>query len=178
MASLQDQLLKAGIVDKKKAKDIKKEQRKQAKQQPKGSVQVDEAKEAAKRTLAEKVERDRQVNKQLQAEAEKKAIHAQIIQLVSLNRIDRRQGDVAYQFTDQKKIKKIYLTAALQEQLVKGKIAIVKLAEQFDLVPAPVAEKIRQRDESIVVLQNSNDSAEIDEDDPYADYQIPDDLMW
>jgi uncharacterized protein YaiL (DUF2058 family) len=178
MASLQDQLLKAGIVDKKKAKNIKKEQRKQAKQQPKGSVQVDEAKEAAKRTLAEKVERDRQVNKHLQAEAEKKAIHAQIIQLVSLNRIDRQQGDVAYQFTDQKKIKKIYLTAALQEQLVKGKIAIVKMAEQFDLVPAPVAEKIRQRDESIVVLQNSNDSAEIDEDDPYADYQIPDDLMW
>jgi uncharacterized protein YaiL (DUF2058 family) len=178
MASLQDQLLKAGIVDKKKAKNIKKEQRKQAKQQPKGSVQVDEAKEAAKRTLAEKVERDRQVNKHLQAEAEKKAIHAQIIQLVSLNRIDRQQGDVAYQFTDQKKIKKIYLTAALQEQLIKGKIAIVKLAEQFDLVPAPVAEKIRQRDESIVVLQNSNDSAEIDEDDPYADYQIPDDLMW
>jgi uncharacterized protein YaiL (DUF2058 family) len=178
MASLQDQLLKAGIVDKKKAKNIKKEQRKQAKQQPKGSVQVDEAKEAAKRTLAEKVERDRQVNKHLQAEAEKKAIHAQIIQLVSLNRIDRQQGDVAYQFTDQKKIKKIYLTAALQEQLIKGKIAIVKLAEQFDLVPAPVAEKIRQRDEGIVVLQNSNDSTEIDENDPYADYQIPDDLMW
>ena len=47
MASLQDQLLKAGIVDKKKVKQLNKEMRKQAKQQPKGSAPIDEAKEAA-----------------------------------------------------------------------------------------------------------------------------------
>ncbi|MEH6590735.1 MAG: DUF2058 domain-containing protein [Halioglobus sp.] len=178
MASLQDQLLKAGIVDKKKAKNIKKEQRKEAKQQPKGSVKIDEAKEQAKRTLEEKVNRDRAINKQQQAAAEKKAIHAQIIQLVNLNRIDKGRGDIAYQFTDLKKIKKLYVTATLQDQLIKGKIAIVKLAEQYDLVPAPIAEKIYQRDESVIILQNTKDSTEVDEDDPYADYQIPDDLMW
>ena len=79
---------------------------------------------------------------------------------------------------NQKKIKKIYLTPALQEQLVKGRIAIVKLADKYELVPAPVAEKIHQRDEAIVIVKNSNEATEIDEDDHYADYQIPDDLMW
>ncbi|WP_373092929.1 DUF2058 family protein, partial [Zhongshania sp.] len=42
MATLQEQLLKAGIVDEKKAKQLKKEKRKAAKQ-PKGQVQIDES---------------------------------------------------------------------------------------------------------------------------------------
>ena len=178
MASLQDQLLKAGVVDKKKAKEIKKEQRKQAKQQPKGHAQVDEAKEQAKLALEKKSEHDRQMNKELQAQAEKKAIQAQIIQLINVNKINRSGGEIAYQFTDQKKIKKLYVTGDLQQQLIKGQIAIVLLGESYELVPAPVAEKIQQRNEAAIVLLNQKDSQEIDEDDPYADYQIPDDLMW
>ena len=178
MASLQDQLLKAGIVDKKKAKAINKEKRKQAKQQPKGSTQVDETKEQAKRALQDKSNRDREVNKQNQAEVEKKAIRAQIIQLITVNRISRQGGDVAYQFTDEKKIKKLFVTATLQGQLVKGQIAIVKLGESYELVPSPVAEKIQQRDEGVIILLNSKEKMEVEADDPYADYEIPDDLMW
>ena len=178
MASLQDQLLKAGIVDKKKAKQIKQEQRKEAKSRQKGQVQVDENKETAKRALAEKAQRDRELNKAQQAEVEKKAIQAQIIQLIRMNRIDRQQGDVAYQFTDGTKIKKIYITAPLQNDLVKGRIAIARLDDSYELLPAAAAEKIMQRDAGVIVLLNSNDKAEVDQDDPYADYQIPDDLMW
>ena len=40
MASLQDQLLKAGIVDAKKAKKLVKEKRKETKSQPKGHARV------------------------------------------------------------------------------------------------------------------------------------------
>lgn len=178
MASLQDQLLKAGIVDKKKVKEVKKEQRKQARQQPKGSVQVDETKEQAKRALTEKSNRDREINKHQQAEAEKKAIHAQIIQLIKMNRVDRQNGEIAYQFTDGKKIKKLFVTGLLQTQLIKGQLAITKLGESYDLVPSAVADKIRQRNEAVIVLLNTNTQTEADEDDPYADYEIPDDLMW
>ena len=178
MASLQDQLLKAGIVDKKKAKEIKKEQRKQAKQQPKGHAQVDEAKEQARLALEKKSEQDRKMNKELQAQAEKKAIQAQVIQLIKINKINRGSGEIAYQFTDEKKIKKLYVTGELQQQLIRGQIAIARLGESYELVPAPVAEKIQQRNEAAIVLLNQKDSQEVDEDDPYADYQIPDDLMW
>ncbi len=40
-----------------------------------------------------------------------------------------------------------------------------------------IGEKIAQRDASIVV-QIKKKVQEVEEDDPYADYKIPDDLMW
>ena len=178
MSSLQEQLLKAGMVDEKKAKKLKKEQRKQAKQTPKGKVQVNEALELAKQTQAEKSARDRELNLQRQQAANEKAIAAQVRQLVTTNIIDRNGGEIAYQFTDGKKIKKIYITALLQKQLSVGLIAIVKLDEHYELVPAAVAEKISQRAVDVVLLKNQADKNLIAADDPYADYQIPDDLMW
>lgn len=178
MASLQDQLLKAGLVDQKKAKKVKQEKRKQAKQQPKGSAQIDETKEQAKRVLADKAAHDRAINKKQQEQADLKAIQAQIIQLISMNKIDRKEGEISYQFTDGKKIKKLYVTDLLQTQLSKGLIAIAKFKESYELVPSAVAEKIKQRDESVIALLNINTKTDVDEDDPYADYQIPDDLMW
>ena len=178
MASLQDQLLKAGIVDQKKVKKIGKEKRKQARQLPKGEALVDETREQARHALTQKAEQDRIRNKLRQAEADKKAIHAQVIQLIKTNTIDRSSGETAYQFTDDTKIKKIYVTGRLQNELSRGQLAIVKLEGEYALVPAAVAEKIKQREEYIVVVLNSNKTIEIDADDPYADYQIPDDLMW
>lgn len=178
MASLQEQLLKAGIVDEKKARKLNKEKRKQTKQTPKGQAQVNEARELAKQSQAEKSTRDRNLNLQRQQAANEKAIVAQIRQLVTTNVIDRRGGEIAYQFTDDKKIKKIYITPLLQKQLSIGLIAIVKLAEQYELVPAAVADKISQRADDVVLLKNQADKDLIDADDPYADYQIPDDLMW
>ena len=52
------------------------------------------------------------------------------------------------------------------------------MGDGYELLPAVAAEKIMQRDDAVIVLLNSNDKPEVDEDDPYADYQIPDDLMW
>jgi uncharacterized protein YaiL (DUF2058 family) len=178
MASLQDQLLKAGIVDEKKAKQLKKEKRKQAKQAPKGHAVANEALAQAQKAQAEQVQRDREINRQHREKSERKAIAAQVIQLIEMNRIERGKGDTAYQFVDGKKIKKLYVTPVLQAQLSKGRIAIVKLGESYELVPAAVAEKISQRDTGAVLVRNEASATEVDEDDPYADYQVPDDLMW
>lgn len=178
MASLQDQLLNVGLVDKKKAKQLKQEQRKEAKGRQKGQVQIDENKEQVKRNLLEKAERDRQLNKQQQAVAEEKAIQAQIIQLIKMNCIKREGGDIAYQFKDGTRIKKIYVNAQLQKDLIGGRLAIAKLENDFELLPSSAAEKIMQRDPAVIVLLNTYEAVDVDEDDPYADYQIPDDLMW
>lgn len=178
MASLQEQLLKAGIVNKKKAKQVEQEKRKQTKQSHKGHAQVNETKEQAKKALAEKTARGREMNRQREAEAELKAIAAQIRQLIEVNRIDRQGGETSYQFTDGTKIKKVYVSPLLHNQLSKGLIAVVRLNDQYELVPTMVADKISQRDENIVLVQNQASKDEIDEDDYYADYKIPDDLMW
>jgi len=180
MASLQEQLLKAGMVDTKKAKQLEKEKRKAAKQQPKGKPAVNEAREQARQVLAEKAERDREANRHQREIAEAKAITAQIKQLINVNCVARDGGELAYQFTDGSKIKKLYVTNTQQKQLVNGQLAIVKFEGVYSMVPAPVAEKISQRDSAYVLVLNqdgSQDEASI-EDDPYADYKIPDDLMW
>ncbi|MBD4641712.1 DUF2058 family protein, partial [Xanthomonas citri pv. citri] len=45
-------------------------------------------------------------------------------------------------------------------------------------IPAVVADKIAQRDADSIVLNSALSQEEQDEDDPYADFKIPDDLMW
>lgn len=180
MSSLQDQLLKAGLVDKKKATKVSKEKRKSQKVKNKSKqVVVDETKEAAIKVRAEKFTRDKQLNEDRKAAAEVKAIAAQIKQLIQMNRQLKGEGEnvVGYNFTDGKQIKKIYVAPVVQKQLANGRLAIVKLADEYELVPAIIADKISQRNDSVVLSQQAATS-EPEEDDPYADFQIPDDLMW
>ncbi|BFM15997.1 DUF2058 domain-containing protein [Maricurvus nonylphenolicus] len=176
--SLQDQLLGAGLVDKKKAKQVKKDKRKSDKVQRKSKDKaVDEVKLQAEQARQEKAERDRKLNQERQAAAEEKAIQAQIIQLIEHHRITK-QGETAYNFTDGKTIKKIYIDETLTGQLSRGQIALVRNGDDYELVPKVVAEKIAQRNDSFIVVANEKQDNVDDEDDPYADYPIPDDLMW
>lgn len=178
MSSLQDQLLKAGLVDKKKAKQANKQKAKQAKVQRKSSQAiVDETKEAVKAAQREKTEKDRELNAQRQAAANEKAIAAQIKQLVNLNKVST-QGDIAYNFKDGSVIKKLYVNATVQNQLSWGQLAIAKIDQKYEVIPAAVARKIAIRDETFIVAQAELDQQAQADEDPYADYQIPDDLMW
>ncbi len=111
--SLQDQLLKAGLIDDKQANEVKKSKQKQIRQKQKSKIETtDEARQAAQQAHAEKVERDRQLNRQRKAEAEQKAVSAQVRQLVEMNRQPLDQGDIAYSFTDGTLIKRISCTPA------------------------------------------------------------------
>ncbi len=174
--SLHDQLLKAGLVNKKQAQASKKKKHKQ-RTQSKQPTDADLAKKNAQQAREEKAERDRELNRQRKEEADRKAIEAQIRQLVEMNRIKERDGDIAYNFTDERKIKRLYITDYLVDQLSRGHLAIVSLNDQYELVPSAVAAKISLRNEN-VVIQQIETQADDDEDDPYADYKIPDDLMW
>jgi uncharacterized protein YaiL (DUF2058 family) len=176
--SLQDQLLKAGLIDNKKANKIKKSKHKQVKQKQKNKIETpDEVKLAAQQAHAEKVERDRRLNQQHKAEAERKAIGAQVRQLVEMNRQPRDEGDIAYSFTDGTLVKRISVTDAQLKLLSNGRLCIIRLDEQYELIPTLVAEKIQLRDERTQILSNQPTETP-DEDDPYADFQVPDDLMW
>ena len=178
MASLQEQLLKAGLADEKKARAVRNEKRKQRKQQPKGAAVVNETEERARKAREEKAEQDRQLNLERQREAEKKAIKAQIRQLIETNRLDRSRGEASYQFVDGKKIKKILVDDTMVDQLSRGRLAIVALGDSYEVVPDKVARKIMERDESAVVSLHERKQDDAGEDDPYAGYEIPDDLMW
>lgn len=177
--SLQDQLLQAGLADAKAAKQINKTKQKQSKQQRRSKQPVvDETKQQVQQARLDKQQRDRELNEQRKAEADKKAIAAQVKQLIEVNRIDRRGGELDYNFTDNKKIKKILVNNTMLEQLSRGRLAIVSLDDKYEVVASQVAEKISLRMPERVIVCNEASQSDVDEDDPYADYQIPDDLMW
>ncbi len=178
MVSLQEQFLKAGLVDKNKAKQVQHDKTKQKKVERKtGTQSVDEARLAALETQRKNAERARELNAQRDAAATQKAIVAQITQMVQKNRQSKGNGDIAYNFTHDNKIERIYVSAAVQAHLMAGRLVIVRLGGATELVPRVIADKIAERDASLVVRVNKA-STEVDADDPYAAFQIPDDLMW
>lgn len=178
MASLQDQFLKTGLVDKNKAKLANQDKSKQKKVERRTGTQgVDDVRLAALETQRKNAERARELNAQRDAAATQKAILAQIVQLVNKNRQGKGAGDIAYNFTHDQKIERIYVSAAVQGHLMAGRLVIVRLGGATELVPRIIADKIAERDAALVVRVNKT-STEVDADDPYAAFQIPDDLMW
>jgi uncharacterized protein YaiL (DUF2058 family) len=178
MSSLQEQLMKAGLSDQKKARRAKQQKREVANKVKRGEIEQDDAAERVRRQQAEKAEADRQREAERKAERERKEIAAQIKQMIEQSRLDRNGAEVAYQFVQDKKIKKTWVTAKQQQQLERGQVAIVALGEGVELVPMVVAEKIRQRDDAPILVLNERGAQDVDEDDPYKDFPIPDDLMW
>lgn len=178
MVSLQEQLLKAGLVDQKKLKRVKQDKSQQRKTELRtGTQSVDETRLAVLEAQQKQREAVRELNAKRDAEARKKAIHAQIVQMVQQSRQPRGGGDIAYNFTYGTKIERIHVSAAVRSQLAAGQLVIIRLADATELVPKVVADKIAERDPSIVVRVKKPE-APVDENDPYADYKIPDDLMW
>ncbi|MGZ5009840.1 MAG: DUF2058 domain-containing protein [Methylobacter sp.] len=177
--SLQEQLLKSGLVSTAQARTIKADKRKQTQQQRKNKVDVvDEAKELAQKALAEKIEKDRELNQLRQQQEEQKQLAAQIKQIVELNRLPKDAEGLAYNFTDNNKVKRLYVSEAMRDQIAQGRLAIVKLGQQYEVVSAEVARKILSRDAaSVIVFNESNKSTDV-ADDAYAAYQVPDDLIW
>ena len=186
--SLQEQLLKAGLADKKKAKQVRQQKSKQAKAKKNHNVEEsNEAQIAAQALIVEKKAKDQALNKLAKQEAEKKAIVAQIKQLIETNLQPKfagakRDEEVVCNFTDGTLIKRMYVSQTTQKHISQGKLAIVKLLEGYELVPMPVANKIAERDESIVVYRADTiiepEHQTSEDDEWYADYDIPDDLSW
>ena len=177
--SLQDQLLNSGLIKKDKANKVKKEKYKQSKQQRNSkTIEIDEATLLAQKSLADKQAKDRELNQQQKEKADEKAIVAQIKQLIKLNIQAQDNDGVAYNFSDNNVVKKIYVNEATLKNISHGKLAIVKYDTHYELVPAQVAEKIKQRDASFILVLNDKVEEDTAADDPYAEFQIPDDLMW
>jgi uncharacterized protein len=185
--SLQEQLLKSGLVSSGQVKAVKSEKHKQAKQQHHNkTVTVDEAKEQAQKAQLEQAAKDRELNQQRKQEEQRKQLAAQVKQLIEQNRLLKDNGSatqnddsLAYHFTDNNKVKVLYVSKIMREQITQGKLAIVRLGKQYEIVSAEIAGKIKLRDQtSIIVLNESVLSLTENQGDPYAGYQVPDDLTW
>lgn len=174
--SLQDQLLKAGLVDKNKANKASKELRKQKRQHQNKKTAT--APTAEQLRQQEKAAKDRELNLRREEARKQREIAIQIKQLADAHRHPRSNNDddKPFYFNNKGKIKQIYVSAETHKMITSGKLVIVNCNGVFELIPKEIAEKIRQRNPSLVIdLSEEQLTAE---DDPYAEYQVPDDLIW
>lgn len=179
MASLQEQLLKAGLANKQSAKQIRSEKRKKNKAVRKNQAQADTSLQqelADKKTQQAKL--DAHKNAEIKQALDKKSELGKVKQMINQLQITNYEGELEYNYVLNGKVKRLLLNDVNHNALVKGRLSICQFEENTYLLPSLAAEKIAAVDEKYLVLQNDNTPAEIDEDDPYADFQIPDDLMW
>ncbi|MGT3356653.1 DUF2058 domain-containing protein [Yersinia enterocolitica] len=175
--TLQEQMLKAGLVSSKKMAKVQRTAKK-------SRVQAREAREAVEENKKAQLERDKQLSEQQKQAALSKEYKAQVKQLIEMNRINLSKGDIVFNFTDNNLIKKIVVDKMTQAQLISGRLAIARVVadnngeSEYAIIPASVADKIAQRDANSIVLNSALSQEEQDEEDPYADFKVPDDLMW
>lgn len=180
-SSFQDQLLKLGLVNKKqvdKAKKTKHANRTQ-KTGKKKPPPVDENALLAAEALAKKKERAKQLNLEREEKLKKREVAARIKQMIETNCQPKDEKGVAYRFVDRKKVFRIFISQELVDKLSNGRVGIVRLGDQYEVCPAAVVRKIRELDEKVVVMLTESAKKEgSDDDDPYAGYEVPDDLVW
>jgi len=178
--SFQDQFLKLGLVDKKQVNKAKKQKHQKKKEQiPKKQVVVDENALLAQAAQAKKKARAKELNRQREEKLKKREETAAIKQMVEKHRLDKDDKGSAYRFNAQGKIQRIFVNKEMAAQISSGRLAIVGFGNLYEVVPRAVGEKIQvMKDDVFVLINGPVDKKEVDSDDPYAAYEIPDDLMW
>jgi uncharacterized protein len=200
--SLRDQLLKAGLINKKQADEAERQQQRQERRPPPKNkhaaaaaskqtvapqvahtahtaqvAQVAQTAQTAQAAQVAKAARDQALNRRQHEKAEKKARLAQIKQWIDQNRLPTVENGEPYNFVDGAKIRRIAIDASIRARLSRGDIAIVRHEGRYDLVPALIAARIRERDEQVFIAYGVS-KEEPPADDAYEGFSVPDDLIW
>ncbi len=176
--ALQAQLLKAGLVDNKKAKKLSKQA---VHEKRTGDSTEAEIKSKIAQDQQEKLARDQALEQEKKLQLQEKELKASILQMIQQHKIRDTDGEVCYQFIDENKIKKIYINQQIYNALVTGTLVIARENEHYAYLPKALAERINAKMEGFIIVNNTQsheNTAATEEEDPYAAYVIPDDLMW
>lgn len=174
--SLREQLLAAGLGTKKQAKEAERQRHRDLKN--KSARKAEHEKRMAEQRAATAA-RDQELNRKRQENLERKERWAQIKQLIEEHRIAKPESDEYFNFIDREKVRRFPVDAALRERIVRGEVVIVRCEGRYDVVPPEIADRIREREpRAVISLQPKEPETPPDENDPYKDYIVPDDLIW
>ncbi|QLE85545.1 DUF2058 domain-containing protein [Shewanella sp. Scap07] len=175
----QEQLLKAGLVSKQKVQKAKTQKRRDRK------AKVDDGSDALKAEIAEKkrlqAEKDKALNTERFNQAnEKGLVRGLVTEFTRLAIKPPQSAEIKFNYTLNNKIFAVYVDDKLQNQLLNGQLGIVRHDDTSYLVPHKLAERVNLLvpDWCGYLWQATDSTTQVEEDDPYADYVIPDDLMW
>jgi len=179
MGSLQDQLLKSGLTTEHKMKVAKTTKRKQQKKKKKGaSSNPSDLQKHIEKNKLEQQQKSEALNQAKVVELKEKEQVARVKQILQHHNQSEIKGELTFNFTYENKIKDLDVNEATKNALAKGRLAICVLESVFYVLNDEPARKIAEVDEKYIVLHALPEDDKKDEDDPYADFEVPDDLNW
>jgi len=164
--SIQEQLLKAGLVDKKQVKRADHEKRVKNKQKRKiGDSFEDRDKLRLQQQRAERARQDQQLNAERDRQIQEKADQAAAQQLIAANRLAVEEGEVGYHYVGADgKIKRILVQQEIADRLANGRMGLAMHNGEIVLLSADTVGKVLQRDKGSILAYN--DPAEIEDEYP------------
>ena len=120
-------MLKAGLVDNKKAKNC------QNRQFTKSALAIAvmlKSRLKLNRPNRKSWQKIRRLNER-KSSAARKELKAAIMQMINQHKIRDTDGEIAYQFIDDSKIKKVYLNQQIYNALVAGSLVIARENESY-----------------------------------------------
>ena len=173
--SLRDQLVKAGLAGKQKADALNAKSRK--KHRHPATVEPDCS--AAQQAARAKRDRDKALNAAVEEKRQKAAIKGQIKVLIEGHPLRDYNGEVVYHYVFGSKVRQLYLKQSIYDQLSSDRLAITRLNGKTYLIPIATAEKVLALNPAWALVRPgaAREKSRIDKDS-YADYPVPDDLIW
>ncbi len=163
--SLQEQLLKAGVVDKKQVKKAEHEKKIQNKKKKKGGAPTtDSSKARLQQQLAEQAKQHQKLNAEQNQQRQRKADQAAAKQLIKSSQIPLEEGDEVYRYVAAGKIKQICVNQDIADKLSTGKLGLAMGDKDVVLIPAETVLKVIKRDENSILLYN--DPAQVEDEYP------------
>ncbi|MDR3090296.1 MAG: DUF2058 domain-containing protein [Desulfobulbaceae bacterium] len=177
--TLQEQLKRLGLIKKEEAEAKKREKHQQLKAnkaKKNAPPPIDENALLALAAQKKKAERAQELNRQREEKLRRRQEAARAEQLIAAHALPKPQGGVAFRFVDAKKIFRVFVEKEVVAQLSVGKAAIVRQGEGYLVIPAAIARQLREINPALLAFFNENSAEK--QDDPYAEYAVPDDLDW
>ncbi len=166
MGSLKDQLRKANLISKKKAKQLAHEQRVKRKKLGKDGLEAEQQKLEEQRKLERQKERQRAREREAaqRREREEREARARLHDLVKNAYISKCGGPRRFFFvTRDRKLPFLEVSDDMGRKLESGRCGIVEaplgLASEFAIVPRDVAEKVWAIDRKAVLFLNGQGGA-------------------
>lgn len=185
--SLQDQLLKSGIATEDQLKINK------PRPKPSNKSRAKQRRPASKKTHTQhnKTVATKKTAKVAPAAtpttatpALGKALRTEIKQLLKANKLNDKAGEIPYNYVIAGQVKRFYINEKQQTELKAGKLVIVNWNTISYLISTEAEQSLRKLHPTIEVASVERDTPSAKNDtkketnDPYADFEIPDDLSW
>lgn len=184
-SSLKDQLLSAGLLTKEQARSGSRKKRPKKAKGRKRELDPETRERQALVAAHEQRRKDesRELNRQRE-QARKAQEQADRIRQILGTRALPKPGvndeTTRFHFQLEQRIHGLHVSAPQRAMLVDGRAGIVLFDGVYHLLPAEHATRVQELSPKRVWINTGSDDDDkpVDEDDPYAGYEVPDDLIW